>query len=296
MLLTLPDFEYVSCRSLADACSCLSGSNGEAKVYAGGTDMLVSMKHRNMLPRTLVNIKCIPGLDYIQLDQDGGLRIGALTTMRSIANSSLVRKEFSALGKAADVLGTPQIRALATLGGNLGNASPAAECAPSLLVFEANAKITSSRGDRVVPIRSFFTGPGKSVLGPDEILTEVQVPGPPAHSRSIHLKYSSRKVDVAVAGVSMLIRLDGRRCEDVRIALNSVGPFPFRAKQAESVLRGEMLGLENHDLIERTARAASEESSPIDDLRGSSAHRRKLVEILVRDAIHYLLSDHAFTK
>lgn len=282
MLLNLPDFEYVSCRTLEEAYSRLADSNGGAKVYAGGTDLLVRMKHRGFLPRTLVNIKGISGLAYIR-EEAGGLRVGALTTMREIANSPLVQRKYSSLGKAAGVLGTPQIRALATLGGNLGNASPAAESAPALLVLEASVRIAGPRGERMVPLESFFTGPGKSVLLPDEILVEVQIPEPPPRARSVHLKYGSRKVDVATAGASVLVQLYQGRFEEARIALSSVGPIPFRASGAERLLKGEMPGKKG--LIEEVARAASRESSPIEDIRGDVARRRELVEVLVRDAI-----------
>lgn len=290
MLLSLPDFEYVTCRTLKEACSRLADSNGGAKVYAGGTDMLVRMKHRMSIPSTLINIKGIPGLQYIREESAGGLRIGALTTMRELANSPLMMRKYSPLAKAAAVLGTPQIRALATLGGNLGNASPAAESAPALLVLEASVRMTGPRGERVVPLESFFTGPGKSVLLPDEILVGVQIPDPPPGARGVHLKYGSRKVDVATAGVSILAQLDGDRFEEVRIALNSVGPIPFRAKNAERILKGKTLGPDKKTLIEEAARAASEECSPIEDIRGNVARRRELVEILVRDAVRYVLA------
>ncbi len=290
MLTSLPDFEHHFCATVGEACSLLAAYKGEAKVLAGGTDLLVKMKHRRILPRYLVNIKRVPDLDYIRYDEAEGLKIGALTTMQAIRNSSLVMKKFSSLGQAAGVLGTPHVRNIATLGGNLCNASPAAECAPALLTLGAKAKLASLEGERVVQMEDFFCGPGKSILNENEILTEIQVPNLPQWTASVHLKYGSRRVDVAVVGASIVMTVDGWKCKDVKIALSAVGPTPFRAKRAESLLRGEMLNGAKESLIEKVAQAAMEESSPIDDIRGHADHRRHLVKSLVADGVERLIS------
>jgi carbon-monoxide dehydrogenase medium subunit len=289
MLLNLPEFDYYSCTSVREACSLLSESKGEARVFAGGTDMLVKMKHRKMVPRSLINIKRIQNLDYIRYDEESGLRIGALATVESLTNSSVVMKKFAVLGEAASMLGTPHVRSLATLGGNLCNASPAAECAPALLAIGAKVRIAGLAGERVVPLESFFTGPGETVLGPDEILTEIQVPNLPPRTGGVHLKYGSRRVDVAVAGVSILMTVDGPRCEDVKIALSAVGPTPFRAKTAEAVLRGEVLREDKGDLVAKAAETAASETSPIDDIRGKADYRRYLIGVMVADGVNRLI-------
>lgn len=296
MLLNLPHFEYFSCQTVQEACSLLSSCKGEARVFAGGTDLLVKMKQRRLTPRYLVNIKKIPGLDYIRYDENDGVRIGALATVESLARSSVIMQEFSVLGQAAGVLGTPHVRALATLGGNLCNASPAAECAPALLTLEATGKIVGPQGERVVPLNLFFEGPSKSVLLTDEILTEIRIPKLPPHTSGVHLKYGSRRVDIAIVGVSILMTLDGQKCRDAKIALSSVGPTPFRAKRAEAVLKGETLGPDNKDAVEQAARTASDESIPIDDLRGRADYRKQLVEMVVRDGIQRLISGTAAQK
>ena len=290
MLLTLPDFDYFSCATVQEACSLLESHQGKAQVLAGGTDVLVKMKHRKVTPQCLINIKKVAGLDYIQYDAAEGLRIGALTTMQAIRNSSLIMKKFSSLGQAAGILGTPHIRNIATLGGNLCNASPAAECAPALLTLGAKARIASLQGERVVQLEDFFCGPGKSILNENEILTEIQVPNLPKWSASVHLKYGSRRVDVAVVGASILMTVDGWKCKDVKIALSAAGPTPFRAKRAESLLRGETLNGTKESLIAKVAETASEESSPIDDIRGHADYRRHLVKTLVADGIERLIS------
>jgi len=291
MLLGLPDFEYFSCNTVEDACKLLSTLDSETRVFAGGTDLLVKMKHRKITPRNLVNIKKIPNLDYIHYDDSNGLQIGALTTVESLANSSVVIKKFPVLGEAASLLGTPHVRALATIGGNLCNASPAAECAPALLVMGATVKIAGPNGERIVPLESFFTGPGQSVIKTGELLTEIQVPVLPPHTGGVHLKYGSRRVDIAIAGVSILMTVDGQQCQDIKIALSAVGPTPFRAKKAEAVLRGKILTMGKEDVILKAAKAASEESSPIDDIRGKADYRRHLVEVIVADGIQRLVSE-----
>jgi carbon-monoxide dehydrogenase medium subunit len=290
MLLNLPQFEYISAGTVGEACSFLSSFKGEARVLAGGTDILVKMKQRRATPGKLVNIKKIPGLDHIDFDEKEGLRIGALATVDSIARSTFVMRQFPALGQAAGVLGTPIVRNLATLGGNLCNASPAAECAPALLAMGAQAKLTSLRGERTVPLDAFFKGPGRSALEDDEILTEIMVPGLPAGSSGIHLKHGSRRVDVAVVGVSVVMTLDAEECLDARIFLSSVGPTPLRAEQAEKALKGAILNEEDGEPVRLAARTAAAESRPIDDVRGRAEHRREIVENLVKEALNRLIA------
>ena len=289
MLLGLPKFDHIFCNTTDEACSFLARHQGEAMVLAGGTDLLVKMKHKRALPAYLVNIKRIPDLSYINYDEQTGVRIGALTTIQALRNSPLIRKKFSVLNQAAGVLGTAHVRNLATLGGNLCNASPASECAAPLLTLEARAKIVGAAGERTVPLETFFLGPGRSVLQYGEILTEIQIPNLPPHTEGVHIKYGTRRVDVAIVGMSMVIVFDGDLCRDVKIALASVGPTPFRAKKAEDVLRGQKIGGVVEDLMERVARTAADESFPISDLRGSADYRRDLVMNLVRQGLERAL-------
>ncbi|MDY7034965.1 MAG: xanthine dehydrogenase family protein subunit M [Thermodesulfobacteriota bacterium] len=282
MLITLPEFDYFSCRTLAEACSLLAAHKDEARVLAGGTDLLIKMKHKKMTPQYLIDIKRVPDLNYIRHDEDEGLRIGALTTIQAIRNSSLIKKKFSVLSQAASVLGTRQVRNLATLGGNLCNASPAAESAPALLTLEANVKIEGPGGKRILPVEEFFLGPDMNALEHGEILTEIQFPDTPIHTGGVYFKHSTRRIDVSIVGVAVLITLDGQACQDIRIALGAVGPTPFRARKAEKVLKGQKLSEETY---KKAAQVASEESFPIDDIRGYADYRKKMVETLVREGI-----------
>ena len=288
MLLTLPEFDYFSCGTIEEACSLLAAHKGEARVLAGGTDLLIKMKHKKIAPRYLINIKRVPDLNYIRHDEREGLRIGALTTIHAIVNSPLIKKKFSVLNCAASVLGTRQVRNLATLGGNLCNSSPAAECAPALLTLEANVKIEGPGGKRSLPVEEFFLGPDRNALADDEILTEIQVPDTPMHTGGVYIKHSTRRIDVSIVGVAVVVACDDQVCRDIKIALGSVGPKPFRARKAENVLKGQKL---SGEILKKAAQVASEESFPIDDIRGYADYRKKMVETLVKEGIEKAIGE-----
>jgi len=292
VLLGLPEFELLSTDTVEETCALLARHGAEAMVFAGGTDLLVKMKHRRMIPRRLINIKGIPNLNRIRHDEQDGLRIGALATIQAIEGSSVIGKKFPAVKQAASVLGTSQIRNVGTIGGNLGNASPSAEFAPPLLTLGASVRCVGRGGERLIPLEEFFVSPGKTTLRQDELLTEVHVPNPPAGAQGIYLKHSLRKMDVAIACAAVLIVLDGGVCRDIRIALGAVGPIPFRAKNAEATIRGERLNGERveSELLEAVARAASDESFPIDDFRAYAAYRRKLVRMLVGKGLERMIA------
>lgn len=292
MLLGLPEFELLSTHTVEETCALLAKCGEEAMVFAGGTDLLVKMKHRRTIPRRLINIKGIPDLDRISHDERDGLRIGALTSIHGIEASSVVGKKFPALKQAAAVLGTTQIRNVGTIGGNLGNASPSAEFAPPLLTYGASVRCAGRGGERLIPIEEFFVSPGKTTLRQDELLTAVHVPPLPGGAEGIYLKHSLRKMDVAIASAAVLMVLEGDVCRDIKIALGAVGPIPFRAKKAEETIRGERLGGDRveSELLDEVARAASDESFPIDDFRGYAAYRRKLVRMLVGKGLERVIA------
>lgn len=283
----LPRFEYFAPKEMGEVISLFREFGGEARVLAGGTDLLVKMKQRAIepLPRCLVNIKKVPGLRYIEGD-GGGLRIGSLTTIQEVKNSLLIRQKFPGLAQAAGLLSTPQVRNIATVGGNLCNASPAAETASPLITLSAKVKILGERGERIIPIEDFFIGPGKTVLNFDEILSEVWIPDPPPGSTSVYIKYGKRLSDIAIVGVALFIKMEGGRCSDVKMALTSVAPTPMRARRAEAVMRGEEV---TDRLIEEVGRVVSEECCPIDDIRAYADYRREKVGIVAKEAIRQAL-------
>ncbi len=282
--MALPRFEYLAPQTVAEACSLLSKYGKAAKVMAGGTDLLVRMKEKELTPQYLVGLKGITGLDYIEYDEAGGLRIGALTSNDSIAGSVVIRERFGLLSEAAAKIGTPQIRNLGTIGGNLGNAAPSADTAPPLIALGASVKLVSSKSERTVPLEEFFTGPGETVLQTNELLTEIQVPKQVPGTRGAYLKLFPRgAVDIAAVGVAVLLILskDGI-CNDARIVLGAVAPTPMRATRAEAVIRGKQ---GKNGVIEEVAETAAEEARPISDVRCSADYRREMVKVLTRRAL-----------
>lgn len=292
MQLGLPEFDMIAADTVEETCSLLSRYGADAQLFAGGTDLFIKMKQRRLLPRMLINIKRIPALDRIRYDAGEGLRIGALTAIQSILDSTVIGEKFRVLSQAAGVLGTPQIRNLGTLGGNLANASPSAEFAPPLLILEASVRCVGPGGERLVPMNEFFVSPGKSVLSQGELITEVHVPDSLLRAQAIYLKHSLRMMDVSMAAAAALVLLDGNVCREVRIALGAVAPTPFRARKAEEALRGKRLSGEsnNRALLEEIGRIAADESRPIDDLRGFASYRRKVVGMLVRQGLEQAIA------
>lgn len=292
MLLGLPDFEMLPAATVEEAYSLLSRYGSDARLLAGGTDLFVRMKLKRSTPRILINIKGIPGLAEIRWDGGKGLRIGALASIQSIRDSAVVGSRFRVLSQAARVLGTTQIRNLATLGGNLANASPSAEFGPPLLVLEASVRCAGPGGERSIPVTGFFLAPGKSALRDDEMITEVQVPDPSPGAQAIYLKHSLRPMDVAMAAAAVLVVLDRDVCREVRIALGAVAPTPFRARRAEERLRGKRLAGDSAqtDLLEEISRIAAGESSPIDDLRGYAEYRGRIVGMLVKQGLEQAIA------
>jgi carbon-monoxide dehydrogenase medium subunit len=279
--------EYYTPSTMKEAYSLLVKHGNEARIVAGGTDLLVQMKHRELQPKYIIDIRNIPGQDTIAYDKKDGLRIGALATIHAIESSPSIRDKFGVLAVAASKLGTPQVRNQATIGGNLSNASPSAEMPPALMVLDAQAKITGIQGERTVPVDGFFLGPGQTVLNNNEILTEIQVPNLPVQSGGGYLKHTVRKaLDLAMVSVAVLVTVDRGVLYDVKIALGAVAPTPIRAWRAEKVLRGQKV---SEHLLQEAARTASEESVPIDDIRCSAEYRRLLVGVLVARAVKQAL-------
>ncbi|GAH03264.1 unnamed protein product, partial [marine sediment metagenome] len=194
-----PISDYFVPKTVEEAISLLLEYGEKSKIIAGGTDLLVQVKNRAVLPDFLISIGGIGDLDYINYDKINGLRVGALATIGSIENSSLIRSKFSILAQAAGMLGSPVIRSQATIGGNLCNAAPSADTAPALMVLEARVKIVGVDGEKIVSIGDFFTGPGQTIIKHGQALTEIQVPNLPPQSGAAYLKQTRRQgADLAV--------------------------------------------------------------------------------------------------
>jgi CO/xanthine dehydrogenase FAD-binding subunit len=276
-------FEYIAPKDLGETLSVLSEYGKKARVIAGGTDLLMQMKGNLKKPDYVVDIGGIPELSYIDFNERLGLRVGAATTVRGLETSALLKEKYPVISESARQLGSIAIRNVATLGGNLCNASPSAEMAPALLGLSAKVKIAKRDGERVIPLDGFFVGPGETVLEDGELLTEIQVPPALNKSAGVYLSHTTRgSIDLSIASVAAIISLSGNSCHDIKLALGAVAPTPMRARKAEEVMRGQEF---TEDLIQATAKIAADESLPIADVRASSDYRKHLVRVLVFRAI-----------
>ncbi|MBI4769537.1 MAG: xanthine dehydrogenase family protein subunit M [Chloroflexi bacterium] len=272
-------FEYHAPRTLTEAVELLLRYNGRAQALAGGTDLLIKLKTRAATPRAVVNIKRIPELRGLAFNAH--LSLGALTTAEEMRCSPLLREHYPALSAAAASMASVQIRNLATVGGNLCSASPSADLAPILIALGGVVRLFGPDGERRAPLADFFLGPGQTVLGCGELLVAVEVPRP--DGPALYRKYSPRAhMDIAVVGVALALHgYDPRapQCRSAEVVLGAVAPTPLRALRAAAELRAGPL---TPDRIERAARLAAEEARPIDDVRSSAWHRRRMVEVLTR--------------
>lgn len=276
-------FEFFEPATLKEAVTLLNKYGNKAKVLAGGTDLVPLMKDKMLRPEVVISLGRVPKLGYIKVDAKGGIKIGALTTIRAIELSSDLKKKCGILCQAANQMASVSIRNVATLGGNLCNASPSADMAPSLLALGASVKLVSSTGERSVLIEDFFTGAGSTVIKPNEILSEIEIPAPVAGTGGAYLKAVTRGgEELALVGVAVVLTMNDGTCADARIALGAVAPTPVRAPQTEKMLKGKKL---DDALIKKAAQNVPDESSPIDDIRGSAEYRREMLKVFTRDAI-----------
>ncbi len=277
----LPKFEYHTPASLPAALDLLASYGGNARLLAGGTDLLLAMKRRTAVPSHLINLKGIKELSGIRADSTG-LTIGALTTIDEIHRSEIVREIYTPLWDAAAVMASPQVRTLATIGGNLVSAVPSADTAPPLMVLSAQAHVTGPSGERSCPVQDLFAGPSACSIGPEEILTHITIPGP--EGKGAYLKLMRRAaLDLALVGVAAFVALDSAKvCTFARIALGAVAPTPIRATAAEQLLEGKTL---TEDLAARAGRASGTMCRPITDLRATKDYRCSMVEALTKRAL-----------
>jgi len=275
------EFHYHRPATLAEACA-LPARLGEGAFYlAGGTELLPDFRRGAETAAHLISLRDVRELSGIAMS-GGRLRIGAMTTIREVGESDEVRRALPALAEAARSLGSPQIRSLATIGGNFCRAVPCADTPPPCIVAEATVRLASASGRRELPAERLFAGPRRTVLEPGEILVDVIVPSQPRHSGVSYQRFALRRGSaLAVASVAVRLVLDGDRIAAARIALGSVAPVPMAAPRAASLLEGRPA---NAETFARAAREAADEARPIADLRGTEAFRRHLVEVLSRRA------------
>ncbi len=279
----MKSFEFYEPTTLAEASRLFAEAH--AQLLAGGTDLVIGMKALTETPESVISLQKIPGLTGITTEADNSISIGAMTKVREVEVSGDIQQHHTALAEGASEIGSIQIRNLATIGGNIAHASPAADTVAGLLVADAQVDIASAYGERSVPIDELFTGPGQTVLRPGEIITRFRLPSPASGSH--YIKHKIREVmDLAFIGVAAAINMDNGTITDARIGLAAVAPTPIRATEAEDLLKGNA---PTPELLEQAGEAAAAGCSPISDLRCSAEHRREMVNVLTRRTLQYAL-------
>lgn len=267
---------------MSEATALLARHGDEAKVLSGGQSLIPLMKLRLATPKYLVDINRIPGLAYIRED-DGVLRIGALTRESDLEESDLIRTRYPILSDTSRVIADPVVRNLATVCGNLAHADPANDHPATMLALGVEVVAAGPKGERRTTVAAFFTGPFTTTLDPDEILTEVRIPVPAARSGGAYVKMERKVGDFATAAVAVQVTLRPTGvCERAGIGLTNVGPTPIAAGHAERFLQGKRL---DEPTITEAARLAADESQPAPDFRGSEEYKRDLVRVLTARAL-----------
>jgi len=272
---------YETPRSVAEAVRLMAADSG-ARVLAGGTDLLVQFRTGVRQPSAFVDVKRIPELMSIVID-DQGLRLGAAASAAVIAEHRELRRLWPGLAESVRLIGSMQIQGRGSVGGNLCNASPAADTTCALIVNRALCLIAGPNGERTVPVDSFCVGPGRTVLEPGELLVAVRVPRPAARTADAYLRLIPRtEMDIAVAGAGVSVTLDAAGvCTAARVAIGAVAPTAVRVPEAEQALIGSPL---DEGALKRAAAAASSAARPIDDKRGTATYRRTVAGVLTRRA------------
>ncbi|MGN0976217.1 MAG: FAD binding domain-containing protein [Gemmiger sp.] len=285
--MVLPDFDYLVPTTLGEACNLLLEMNGKAKVFAGATDIIPPMRDKAFTVEYLIDLKHIPGLDYLEYDEEEGLRIGALTTLRTIETSPLVREKNPAVAHAAKVIASTQVRAKGTLVGNICNASPSCDSGPNLLAQNAKILVQGPNKDRYIMAEDFFTGVKRTSLEPGEIVTGVVFPPLKEGQRCVYIKHAVRKaMDLAIIGVAVNLTMEGNFCKDARIALGAVATTPILAPKAAECLIGKEL---TDDVIIAASEAAMNSCHPISDIRASAEYRKDMIRVFTKRAIRQAL-------
>jgi CO/xanthine dehydrogenase FAD-binding subunit len=277
--------DYVSAGSVKEAVGLLTSNNGRAHILSGGTDILVQLRENRRKADLLIDVKNIAELKTVHYDPQVGLWIGAAASCYDICHHKTVCEIYPGLVDAIHLIGGVQIQYRASVGGNLCNASPAADSIPALIIHEATCIIASASGTRNVPIEQFCTAPGKNALEPGELLVAVAVPPPKENFGAHYLRFIPRnEMDIAVVGAGASVTLDSAKQKilSARVALGAVAPTPLFVEEAGTFLAGKEISEEN---IRAAATIAQAAARPISDLRGTAEHRKHLCAVLTRRAL-----------
>ena len=281
----LPSFDYLRPKSYQQVSELLHQQPEDARPFMGGTDIFIQMRDRIMAPKILIDVKHLPGMNSIENDPYLGLRLGAAVNMNAVAKHPEIMDYFPLIVEAANSVASYQLRNRATVGGNLCNASPAADMAPAILLLDANLIVVGLNGERVIPANDFFLAPGENALERDELLKRIEIPAPPRGWKGKYLKLGrNAEGDLALAGVAVLGFPDQTTESGYkfRIALSSVAPTPIRAHKAEEILsQGPITG----ERLEAASTATQDACQPIDDVRASRDYRKAMVKVLTLRAL-----------
>lgn len=271
--------KFLAPESVSSAVRMLAENDGAVVVVAGGTDVVPKINYYELAPDIIMSIGRLD-LDYIR-ESDGDLIIGARTSMAKLSADELVKEKACALAAAAASMGSAAIRSAATVGGNLANASPAADTATPLLAMDAELTLVSDSGERSAPLADFFVGPGETALKTNELIKEIRIPA--AKGKVVFTKLGRRKgMTCSVVNLAVALEMDGDKCSEARIAMGSMAPTPLRCRKAEAVIKGRVL---DDDAIRECSAVAIEETSPIDDGRAAAWYRKQAGAALLARAI-----------
>jgi len=273
-------FDYYQPETLKDAYALMEKSKGRAKYIAGGTDLIANIKKAVIQPDALISLRRIRELSGIRQNRD--LVLGSMTLLGDIERDPAIGQDYPALVQAAKALATPQIRNVATVGGNLCNSAPSADCAPPLLVMEASLRLEAPGGQREVAIEDFFKGPAQTCMDMTEILTRIRIPPLMGKTIMAFLKIGRVTTDIAIVNAAALLVMDNKVCKKCRLAVGAVAPVPLRLKSIERMIEGQEISPE---LLNRAGKMVEEEVNPITDVRSTEEYRRIISGVLVKRAI-----------
>jgi CO/xanthine dehydrogenase FAD-binding subunit len=282
----MKEIDYAAPRTVAEVVGLLNERGDRARILAGGTDIIVQLREHRRDLDLLVDVKKVPEATALSFDAKQGLRIGAAVPCCEIYEHKEIARAYPGLMDAVSLIGGIQIQSRASIGGNLCNASPAADTIPALIAHSAICVIAGPTGTREVPAEKFCTGPGRTVLGKGELLLSLRLPAPPPRFGAAYLRFIPRnEMDIAVVGAGVSVTLDAskNRCQAARVALAAVAPTPLLVPEAGAAL---LEGPLSDGLIGTAAELARAAARPISDMRGDIDYRRHLVGVLVKRALH----------
>ena len=282
----MQDIDYAAPKTVAEAVGLLSDRGERARVLAGGTDLIVQVREHRRDLGLMVDVKRIPEVNELAYDARQGLRLGAAVPCYRVTENREIARTYPGLIDAVALIGGVQIQSRASVGGNLCNASPAADATPALIAHQAVCVIAGPKGTRELPVEQFCTGPGRNALARGEMLLSLRVPPPAKNFGAAYLRFIPRnEMDIAVVGAGVSVTLDAgkARCTAARVALGAVAPIPLPVPEAAAALVGDAL---SDSLIDKAAGLARAAARPISDMRGDADYRRHLVGVLVKRALH----------